>query len=244
MDSEKKNSKSAEMKISEFREELLKVKNEKRKLSENLKAVKGNSEVLEEELKVVKGLNKDIQKLVEEKAELIKDKNNEIMTIKTENESIKICIVEARAELNNLKLREQSEAKVEIKCSECGTVVQDYDKMKAHVRCFHSHSKSSQYEKLSKFEEYSCFYCGNNIHSEHDLKDHRAVCIQVLDISIVTELEDHPSQCEECLVKCKNKSELERHIIAYHELGTFYCDTWVTHAKPPGPKLHDGNNNG
>ena len=119
---------------------------------------------------------------------------------------------------------------MENKCGECTTVVENHDQMKYHMRNYHWHNKSSQYDdKVTKFEEYSCFYCGTVINSKSDLQDHIRVCIQVIE-SLDLNQDIDSIQCDECTAEFVILEEFKRHKDAYHsnnkdlDIGTFLCD--------------------
>ena len=158
---------------------MLKVKKEKHKLSDDFKAVMKKYEDFLKESTDLKKKNEEIQKSVKNKLKMLEEKDVEIESLRADNYIFKNVIDEVRAELNNLKVKNQTKNKMENKCGECDTVVENHDQMKDHMRNFHCHNKSSQYDdKVTKFEEYSCFYCGTVINSKSDLQDHIRVCIQ------------------------------------------------------------------
>ena len=198
LDNEKKKNKSAEMIIVELREDLLKVKKEKHKLSDDFKAVMKKYEDFLKESTDLKKKNEEIQKSVKNKLKMLEEKDLEIESLRADNYIFKNVIDEVRAELNNLKVKNQTKNKMENKCGECDTVVENHDQMKDHMRNFHCHNKSSQYDdKVTKFEEYSCFYCGTVINSNSDLQDHLRVFIQVIE-SLNLNQDIDSIQCDEC----------------------------------------------
>ena len=78
LETEKKNYKAAELKIAEFREELLNVKSERRKLSESLKVERQNGEAFEKELNVFKELKVNLEASVNYKDKQLTLKINDL----------------------------------------------------------------------------------------------------------------------------------------------------------------------
>ena len=108
--------------IAELREDLLKVKKEKHKLSENLKAEKEKSEGVIEKLKLVKSENDKIQNLVTDKDIIIDTKKSEIVSLNAEINSLGHLLVAASAELENHREKDEAIPKIEEKCKECDSV--------------------------------------------------------------------------------------------------------------------------
>ena len=150
--------------IAELREDLLKVKKEKRTLSDNLKAGKKKHEHSVEEANILKQKNEEDQVLLKNKLKMLDKKEVEIEKIRAENSYLKQVTEELKAEFNKQRLKDQANKWMENKCSECDTVVDNPDQMKDHKTIFHSYNKSCEYnDNVALFEEHSCFYCGTII---------------------------------------------------------------------------------
>ena len=234
LDDEKKHSKLAELKMAELREDLLKVKSERRKSSESLKVEKQNVEALEKENNNLKKVNIEIQKTLKDKNEHLNLTISDLKSSESEKETLKHNLSEASQQLKNSKLKNQADMQFQIKCSECDVIAPSYDQMKQHERSSHYRNKSSQYEKVSEFKEYPCFYCETTISSEHTLKNHKTVCTQSDDWG-TQEMYAYP--CDECGAECTSLEVLGEHKRIYHdnqtsinaESGTFWCDICPLH---------------
>ena len=81
-----------------------------------------------------------------------------------------------------------------------------------------------------EFDPYACFYCDEPITSYHNVMEHPKKCLIKQSDSLehhsnfVQQEDLYPFQCSDCGAECDDKINLEGHISAYHELGTFYCD--------------------
>jgi hypothetical protein len=230
-DGEKEKVKAAETKISEFREEVLKIKNENHKMSSQLKAQKEDFEVTKKGNKALKKENESLQKKLKEKVEALDVQNLQLKSAKKASESLQGVLDEIKIELDNSKLKEKTENQNVFKCDECDTRVQSYSQLKIHIKCYHYHNKSSQFEELIQFDEYPCFYCNKTIISDQDLEAHITVCdeLSTEQRSNMYQEED-PCQCDYCDAKCTDM-DFERHRTAFHGLGTlsedleiFRCD--------------------
>ena len=144
-DNEKERSKALEIKIAEFREEILKIKNEKQKLSMNLKQKKDECEALKDKTKGLTDEKEALQNGIKEKIGALDLKDAELVRTKRENETVKKDFIKIERELENLKLCELNHTKSVYKCDICDVSVENYDELKLHKRRYHSHNKASQY---------------------------------------------------------------------------------------------------
>ena len=109
--------------------------------------------------------------------------------------------------------------KDEYKCEECATSVLNYRELKVHIKTYHSHSKSSQYEKEYNFEIYPCFYCDEPITCENDIEDHETVCLSVSEelLQAVKPLQEpNLFPCLSCGLLCTSMEDLLRHMKTFH----------------------------
>ena len=100
LETEKKNYKAAELKVAEFKEELLNVKSERRKLSESLKVERQNGEAFEKELNVFKELKVNLEASVKDKDKQLTLKINDLKRTRKENDTINHMLVEIKNELH------------------------------------------------------------------------------------------------------------------------------------------------
>ena len=224
-DQEKAKVEDSDNKVVEFREEILKIKREKHNLILDLKAQRETSEEFKQESKVLKNENESINKMLKDNLKLLDTKLVELNNARKEIKRIKQALVEVQIELDQSKLQE---IRTEIKCDECDTRLQSSDQLKLHIRQNHSRNKSTQYETISNFLNYQCFYCDKSIISKDDLKEHTTVCSEVLDILVTTrdqEVDVFP--CNECGAECINFDDLGRHMTTYHSQGTLLEDPGV-----------------
>ena len=129
-DNAKMKSELQETQLSEFREELLRVKREKHLLNENLKTEKERSEALTDEKKHIS----EKVKVLKDKVNLIDAKNEKLTSLSAENEGLKKEIANAQVELKHFRLQLKPQTKAEYKCEECATSVLNYRKLKVHIK--------------------------------------------------------------------------------------------------------------
>ena len=224
---EKNRSSDLESKIAEFREEVLTMKSEKKKLNVNLKSEKEECDALRMKTKVLEEEKKSLHKVVRDKVAALERKHAEVIKVSDEKETVKKAMIEVETELVNLRLMEQKRSKSQFECEICNVKVENHDLLKKHKLQNHSHHKKSQYEHFRDFECYSCFYCDLWIASEENLEDHFVTCqnaFAVMRESPLTHLEvDHITlksafQCEHCDAKCRDADDLKRHSKTYHGL--------------------------
>ena len=92
--------------------------------------------------------------------------------------------------------------------------------------------------------EYQCFYCDKVIISNEELTSHKHECHEqwLCESDLLLQCRKLPEnfqeyqsnlshqektnlyRCDYCGAECSDKSNLDKHITTYHELGTFYCD--------------------
>ena len=84
-----KSKKALDQQISDFREELLKIKSQRNNLNSKLKNLEAESTNAREELKIVKAENEAFKSRLKEKEKVLSKKNNELKTSQTEKENLR-----------------------------------------------------------------------------------------------------------------------------------------------------------
>ena len=101
---EKEKSKAFEIKIAEFREEVLKLKNEKHELSKNFKTKNSELEAMKAVTESHKKENNSLRELIKDKTKVLEMKKEKLQRVKTETESVKKSNIELKEELDSYKL--------------------------------------------------------------------------------------------------------------------------------------------
>ena len=173
---EKERSNDFESKISEFREEVLKLKSEKKKLNINLKIEKEDCDALRLRNVGLEEENKASEKVIQDRNAAFERKQAEVLKVSDEKEALKKAIIEIDAELKDLKHKELRQSKCLFECETCDFRVENYNLLKRHKLENHSHHTGCQYENCGNFEHYNCFYCDVRIISVDNLEDHYMTC--------------------------------------------------------------------
>ena len=214
-DLEKNKSKVFEKENAEFREDLLKVKDEKHKMSLQLKTLKDDLKNKSGALEDSKDNVKNSEKMLKEKVDA---KTVEVNHALKEVEKFKQLLVESET-VKTSRLKDTVEIKSLYKCDKCDTNYQSYCQLRSHILRFHCKNTSSQNDLTSTFEEYECFYCDEKITSKDTLEVHVNICSDAAigtEETNVMEYKVEAFPCDECGAKCISFDDLGRHITAYH----------------------------
>ena len=218
-DVEKHKSAALELEIAEFRNEILKVKKEKKEVNLALKATKEKFEAMENHSASLVDDKKALHKKLDAETRNVDSKKSEISNIMKESEDIVNQLEKVKAELVELKSKELEESEPEMNCDECDLQVKSFEELKIHIQVYHSHSKASQCETSSFFEPFKCFYCEGTINSEDKLDDHQIECAKEFDFLLKPQLlysELNTFNCECCGAECIDDNDLRRHLGMYH----------------------------
>ena len=227
-DTEKDKSKDLEKNIAGFREEVLQIKREKHKLSDELKIKLEECENLKLKVEVSKKENVALKTEIKDKSELVESKNVELFNTKCECESAKENLSKSQSELENLEQKNKaSESKV-YQCERCDVSTESYSQLKLHNRHDHCQNKVTQYENKFVFFKYNCFYCDDGFDSEDDLAKHPTDCHNKFNDlpKASAQLEAYEwFDCDICGVSFDNVKDIERHMKVEHlESEVFWCD--------------------
>ena len=121
--------------------------------------------------------------------------------------------------MKHFRLQLKPQTKAKYKCEECATSVLNYRKLKVHIKTYHTHSKSSQYENDYNFEAYPCFYCDEPITCASDIEDHETVCLSVSEelLQAVKPLQKpNIFPCLSCGLLCTSMEDLLGHMNTFH----------------------------
>ena len=133
-ENEKVKCKQLEKDVSEFREELLKIKKEKHQLSNNLT-------IKEEEFKTkLDESNAQIvehKKEVKSKCEMLDHVSDDLCSIKRENECTKKSLVDAKSELAELTVTCRDKLKHSFNCEKWDVSVETFSELWVHIRNAH-----------------------------------------------------------------------------------------------------------
>ena len=108
------------------------------------------------------------------------------------------------------------ESKSLIKCENCDSSFGTFNELKRHRILFHSHHKTSQCGTDDHFEQYNCFYCEMIIDSAKGLENQFVKCQDKFDEYQEVDL----FLFDYCEANCVNMDDSERHVEAYHRMGT------------------------
>ena len=147
------------------------------------------------------------------KVELLGVQNDQLRCANEENEHINQVLAKTKIEFEAVKIKHLSESKMKYNCEECDMSVETSNLLKVHVREYHTHSKSSQYEEVHDYEVYPCFYCDYTLTCSDNLEEHKTVSYTNKDFA--------PFPCNMCVAQCPEEADLGMQRTTYHGLGTF-----------------------
>ena len=215
---EKGKSEGLEKQIGELRDEVLKIKLEKNKLKGDIKTEMEMNATLKEECKDLKERNASLIKLEKNKVDLLSVKNAQLKCANEENEELKQVLAKTKVEVEALKIKDQFESKMKYTCEECDMSVETSNQLRVHIRCYHTHSKSSQYEKEQTFEVYPCFYCDYPLTCSGELEAHETNCTVFGEIlqseNTIQDINFFP--CAQCSFLSASMEELLTHMNNNH----------------------------
>ena len=168
----KEKDKNADIEIAKLREELLKVKKEKHNLNTNLKVQTDEAELLKKETVELKRESEKIESKFVKIMDSLETKTKDVDALKKGNDDLKVILDKTKADLSKLNLVKQTDVQPLYECGECGSRLQTYKSLKQHIIIKHYRNKATQIDKISKFEEYPCYYCDEIIVSKSDLEKH------------------------------------------------------------------------
>ena len=158
--------------ISDFREEVLKIKGEKRDMRKDFDAEKTKCEVLIDEINGLKKKCLILQDEFQSESKNLDVKKFELESLNTENEGLKQQIVKAQNDFEYINLETMKKLKIENIYEVCDASVPNNSELKEHTRRYHTHCKSTQFEKDLPFEAYPCFYCDEPLNSANEIISH------------------------------------------------------------------------
>ena len=204
--------------------ELIKIKNEKIKLSTKIKALeseKSENEILKQEIG-------DRSKELKEAQQILASQTSEIKALYQEKEKLTLSLKKLDVDIEEVSLKYQELNSNLYKCTLCDFSGENFVNMKTHAREVHSQTKGVQADIFKSsnlnFCEYLCYYCEKPWKSEESPQLHRTQCH-------LRQLTDFP--CHVCGAQCLDKSDLGHHRITYHRMGSvcketgneiFWCD--------------------
>ena len=155
---EKVKSKALDQQISDFREELLKIKSQRNNLNSKLKNLEAESTNAREELKIVKVENETFKANLKEKEKVLSKKDNELKTSQTENKKLRelaagvkqeleIIKVQTQQDNNNVEEKEYSDP-VNLFCQFCDDAYESRVELKEHVRRNHQKDQVCQTQTI------------------------------------------------------------------------------------------------
>ena len=213
----KEKDKNADIEIAKLREELLKVKKEKHNLNTNLKVQTDEAELLKKETVELKRESEKIESKFVKIMDSLETKTKDVDALKKGNDDLKVILDKTKADLSKLNLVKQTDVQPLYECGECGSRLQTYKSLKQHIIIEHYRNKATQIDKISKFEEYPCYYCDEIIVSKSDLEKHVTSCHGVIRMN-----EEYQFHCEVCDTSCTSEVQLEEHVATYHY--TYYTE--------------------
>ena len=219
-----------EKQIGDYREELVNIKKEKKKLNSDLERYRNGLEDIKVEKSCVEEARNDLKDKLKVKSEALKVKDIDSAKHRKEysllEKQLEELILKVKSEENEksskLKKKEM------FKCDNCDIQHDSFVLLREHIRSTHHKNQVSQTkltEVKSEFAEYACFYCSRQIMCVKDLEEHKAYCYTIKDFTL------YP--CSTCGAQCPDEATLGRHRTIYHDVGTFskelgvdffYCD--------------------
>ena len=224
-DKEKEVSREMEKNVTEFREEVLKIKKEKHNLSSSLKIKEEECENLKTKVKFYNTENVDLKKRIKDKTDIADKTNSELFSTRLELEGIKKDLTLIKSELENVKA-EKAEKSDKFKCEFCSDDFETYSKLRMHIRKTHCQNKVTQFDENDIFMEYSCFYCDLTFSSRDDLEVHPKDChIQLVQSAFLHDRTHEEFVCDICRRTFNDEIEVEIHMKDEHpESEVFWCD--------------------
>ena len=229
---EKSKVKTFEEQIGDLREELVKIKKERKNLNTDLKATRTELEEIKVENILVQKVMEDFKDKLNVKNETLRDSEIESVKLKNERVLLERELEKSALEISFLKNEKCEPAKKEEhrkhSCVNCEMEHESLAQLRQHIRSTHFKDQVSQTRfngAECDFVEYACFYCRKQLTSLNDLEDHKPICYNIKDFTL------YP--CDFCGAQCPDEASLGRHRTTYHELGTFskelgveffYCD--------------------
>ena len=173
-------------------------------------AEKTKCEVLIDEINGLKKKCLILQDEFQSESKSLDVKKFELESLNTENEGLNQQIVKAQNDFEYINLETMKKLKIENSCEVCVASVSNHSELKEHTRRYHTHCKSTQFEKDLPFEAYPCFYCDEPLNSANEIISHARVCEKVSS--------DLPNifQCDKCELFCASMEDLLGHVNDYH----------------------------
>ena len=145
-DVEKQKSAALEQEIAEFRNEVLRVKKEKKELNLALKGTKEKFEAMENHSSSLVDDKKALHMKLDAEIRNVDRKKSEIDNIMKESENIVNELEKVEAELVEVKSKELEESEPEMNCDRCDFQIKTFEEFKIHIKAYHSHTKATQCE--------------------------------------------------------------------------------------------------
>ena len=236
--------KSLQSEISNYREEVLEIKREKKDLKSKL--VQHESQIIDfqKDQTKLRQDNAKFEKLLKEKSEVLNVRSSDLTNLHKEKGKVDKELKESLAELEIFKQTfSEPIKKVETvyTCPFCEDKFKCKIELSQHVRIKHVRDQVSQTEiqkiQKSDISDYPCFYCDEEIKSYETLLKHRTECPE---IGVFEEEYASPHDidntefgyqdtfpCDECEAQCVSLQDWGRHKKTYHpdpEVTTLWCD--------------------
>ena len=198
----------------QFREEMLKVKSEKKTLSSQVKSLKVKCDNVEEEIKSIQLDKKELATQLKSTVQRLATFQSKVEELTGEKDNSEAMIENLVLNVKNLKDQIESSDP----CSFCDKKFENRSELKVHFQDEHFTSQGTQCEGLTSTQDtvqnqnveespvkeflvYKCFYCQRTLMSGEELKRHRRECLMI---------------CAICDAQCRDDTDLQLHMYQYH----------------------------
>ena len=167
---EQEKTSNLEKNLSEFRDEVLRVKKEKHKLADNVKTKEEECQKMRMKVEAIDADIIELKKSAKDTNKIIENKQNELGKNNRELKDVEENLAMTLAELENIKLARVREPKV-YNCDICDLSAESLSQLKLHNRHNHCQNEATQCEENSNFLKYNCFYCDESFISSDELAE-------------------------------------------------------------------------